>query len=545
MPADLVQVRFDGWKIHAAHAQREEDRISHGIGCDPHAFSRRPVFRLHVFQVKLDDAVAERVRQSLPGSAPASLPQIDTDSVVKSIQSINKAMGDAAEAGCLDRRLGRTYTRECLQSSTLRYKKIMKILGSVLFVAAVLGCGGCAKQRTTHDAADELPGDPVCECQQAKHLLQSLPNLQSPGNGILKLSPGQKQLFLDNHVLARLERVERNLHQPEKYGPVIRPDRPWEGGSIQIRGGPSWNPREKFWMIWYSGGYATSVDGLHWEKPVLSLRDYKGSRQNNLMLPHTEYIFKDPITGRELLRQIGDGITVDNPYYDSTDPDAGRRYKAVAYRGPVCCLTGGRGMGFYPAVSPDGRNWRVLETAFIPTGDESHFFKDEARNLYVATVKQAGPYGRSVYLSVSHDFDHWTDPRDCLIFHADSIDQQRGADRVRMHLERPDLRKPVYNRPEEYQTDIYNLPVFTYAGLYIGMPTVFNHSGNAFSNSDGFSMVELAVSRDLLHWERAGNREKFIPLSPVDGERIMTRRSYWLRTGPLSRVMSCGSIIRD
>ena len=32
-------------------------------------------------------------------------------------------------------------------------------------------------------------------------------------------------------------------------------------------------------------------------------------------------------------------------------------------------------------------------------------------------------------------------------------------------------------------------------------------------------MVELAVSQDLIHWERVGNREKFIPLSPLDGGR--------------------------
>ena len=49
------------------------------------------------------------------------------------------------------------------------------------------------------------------------------------------------------------------------------------------------------------------------------------------------------------------------------------------------------------------------------------------------------------------------------------------------------------------------------------MPTVFNHSGNTEYNSDGFSMVELAVSRDLIHWERVGKREKFIPLSEVEG----------------------------
>ncbi|PYV13593.1 MAG: hypothetical protein DMG07_13970, partial [Acidobacteria bacterium] len=171
------------------------------------------------------------------------------------------------------------------------------------------------------------------------------------------------------------------------------------------------------------------------------------------------------------------------------------------------------GMGFFPAVSADGRRWQMLDSAFIPTGDEAHLFHDEGKRLYVATVKHPGPYGRSVYLAASTDFDHWTDPRDCLIFHADARDQELGARRVRMHLESADLRKPVFHNPEEYVTDIYNLAVFPYEGIYIGMPTVFNHSGNTPYNSDGFSMVELVMSRDLVHWQRVGDRAKFIPLS--------------------------------
>ncbi|MFN0166329.1 MAG: hypothetical protein ACKV22_07840 [Bryobacteraceae bacterium] len=329
-----------------------------------------------------------------------------------------------------------------------------------------------------------------------------------------RLSPGRRQLFLDNHILEGLTNVTRTLHQPVKHGPVIRPDRAWEGESIQIRTGPSWNPAEKIWMMWYLRGYAASRDGEHWEKPMLGLRDYKGSRENNLMLPFTDYEFTDP-SGKRILRQNGDGTTVDNVFYDAKDPDPARRYKGMGYKGPICCLTGGHGMGFYPAVSPDGKQWSLLDSAFVQTGDESHLIHDEERNLYVATVKQAGPYGRSVYLAVSSDFSHWTDPRECLVFHADKRDQDLGAERVRMHLRNPQMRQPVFHNPAEYLTDIYNLAVVPYEGLYIGMPTVFNHSGNTAYNSDGFSMVELAVSRDLIRWERVGNRTKFIPLSPV------------------------------
>ena len=276
---------------------------------------------------------------------------------------------------------------------------------------------------------------------------------------------------------------------------------------LQIRTGPSWNPDEKIWMLWYTGGaYATSQDGIHWEKPILGLHERDGSSQNNLMLPLTKYEFTDA-SGREIANVKGDGTTVLKVFYDSRDPDPFRRYKGIAYKGPICCLKKSRGPGSHPAVSPDGRSWKVLD-AFIPSQDESHLFQDEERGLYVATVKHRGPYGRSVYLAVSRDFDNWTDPRECLVFHADKRDQELGARRVREHVESRDLRKPVYHNPEEYLTDVYNLPIFRYQGLYIGMPTVFNHSGNTKFNSDGFNMVELAVSRDLIHWRSSSQRQR-------------------------------------
>lgn len=338
----------------------------------------------------------------------------------------------------------------------------------------------------------ELAGDPVTCCSEAKALLYRIADPRPDAAGPVRLSPGVKQLFLDNYIVSRADNVQRKLHEPKKYGAVVRPDRPWEDGGIQIRTGPSWNPEQKLWMMWYGGGYATSPDGVHWEKPVLGLREFKGSRENNMLPPQ---------------------VTSYTIFYDRDEPDPRRRYKGLA-PGRQMHMRGG---GFYPAVSPDGRTWEVLKTSFVPSSDEWHLFRDERTGVYAATVKHGGPYGRSVYLSVSRDFEHWTDPRDCLIFHADKRDQELGARRVRLQAESKDLRKPVVNRPEEYNTDIYNLPVFSYHGLYIGMPTVYNASGRALDNSDGFNMVELAVSRDLIHWERVGHREKFLPLSPLEG----------------------------
>src|SRR5207247_10623694 len=80
----------------------------------------------------------------------------------------------------------------------------------------------------------ELPSDPVC-CNEAKALLATLPDFNSAPVSTVRLRMGQKQLFLDNYVLARLENVNRKLHQPQKYGPVIRPVQPWGEVATKVR----------------------------------------------------------------------------------------------------------------------------------------------------------------------------------------------------------------------------------------------------------------------------------------------------------------------
>jgi hypothetical protein len=80
---------------------------------------------------------------------------------------------------------------------------------------------------------------------------------------------------------------------------------------------------------------------------VLGLREFKGSKQNNLLPP--------PVTSYTI-------------FYDRTEPNPGRRYKGLASGGPLYL----RGGGFAPAVSPDGRTWKVLKTSFIPSSDECH-----------------------------------------------------------------------------------------------------------------------------------------------------------------------------
>jgi hypothetical protein len=60
--------------------------------------------------------------------------------------------------------------------------------------------------------------------------------------------------------------------------------------------------------------------------------------------------------------------------------------------------------------------------------------------------------------------------------------------------------------------------VFHYEGQYIGLPAMFHSSGKVpnYPNTDGFQVIQLAVSRDLKYWRRVADRAVFIGPSRLD-----------------------------
>jgi hypothetical protein len=313
------------------------------------------------------------------------------------------------------------------------------------------------------------------------------------------LRPGQRELFLDDYILGDLYRTTRVIHQPVKFAgnPVIRPDLPTDGQIIQTRSGPYWDEHEKIWKMWYiryghdgngagNAGYAHSKDGIHWEKPMLGLVEVNGNKQNNLVMvqgdPNAfiQHVLLDP----------------------KAPPD--RRYKGLI--GPH---------GRKPIVSADGLVFKPLDVPPIPSEDESHLSWDDRGGRYVLTVKHSGPFGRSVYLSLSKDFEHWSDPE--LIYSADAQDQALGEQYIREVEANPQMWRPTVNEPREYNTDIYNMAVFPYEGIYIGLPNYFESSGRILlargGNEDGINSPKLACSRNLITWTKVGDRAHFIPVS--------------------------------
>ena len=92
-----------------------------------------------------------------------------------------------------------------------------------------------------------------------------------------EVPPGLRQLFLDDHGIAKIENLNRTMHSPDKKGAVIRP-MPAVESSLQTRSAPQWDPKAKVFKLWLvvSGrgnangtAYVESKDGVHWIKPIL------------------------------------------------------------------------------------------------------------------------------------------------------------------------------------------------------------------------------------------------------------------------------------
>ena len=65
---------------------------------------------------------------------------------------------------------------------------------------------------------------------------------------------GERQLFLDDVGIAKIENLERAMHEPAKKGAVIRPD--WHKGEEHaiIRTAPVFDPKDKLFKLWMTDG---------------------------------------------------------------------------------------------------------------------------------------------------------------------------------------------------------------------------------------------------------------------------------------------------
>ena len=238
-----------------------------------------------------------------------------------------------------------------------------------------------------------------------------------------------RHLFLDLHDLTRVERLHRRVHQPQRHAdnPILRGDNPWETVA-SLYGTVLYDAAESRFRMWYLTGpyragmvqvrgrqalgnitllgYATSEDGVRWDKPVLNQLDIEGSTANNLI---------------DVGRTNCEGFAV---LFDEDEPDPQRRYKGFYWEhgGTDTFVTHedgrvlggeGEGDGMWLSYSPDGVHWtNSADNPLIPLGSDTtqSLVWDPMLGKYVV-FGRFGAGGRKVARAESADCVHFDAPQ--------------------------------------------------------------------------------------------------------------------------------------
>jgi len=144
--------------------------------------------------------------------------------------------------------------------------------------------------------------------------------------------------------------------------------------------------------------------------------------------------------------------------------------------------------------------------------DESNLSYDPLTETFIASTKIWTATGRSHAIWISKDFLSWTKLDE--IIEADEQDQQLAKKYILARQADKTLAQVNYE-PGHYHADIYNVGIFRYEGIYVGMPAFYYATAGAEPRTHGFHLVQLTSSRDLQNWNRLGDRKPFIGPSPV------------------------------
>ncbi len=295
------------------------------------------------------------------------------------------------------------------------------------------------------------------------------------------------ELFVDDHQVESASNLTRVIHQALKLDkPVVVPDKPWEGNRTAIQGTVLRDRDSGQLQMWYAAGglaFATSADGVHWDKPELPYVQHEG-RPTNLLF-----------TGGNLNVVI----------YDPDDPDASKRYKGLDSKRPGLHDF----LGYYSA---DGFVWHEYETSpLLNFGSENiSGMRDPATGKYLLFVRPHPPkpfptgleQKRIIALSTSDDFLHWSKPQ--WIVTPDDTDDAWVTD------------------PSQQRTEFYGMMGFAYGTQYLGMVPVLwvekvqEKTDPHQSRIDGPMEAQLVHSRDGMHWERSDPRDSVIARGPYD-----------------------------
>ena len=294
-------------------------------------------------------------------------------------------------------------------------------------------------------------------------------------------SPNDLHLLLDDRIVERVENAVLRVGAVAKHdaNPLFGQEHPWEVMYNNLYPNVLYDHEEGLYKIWHTMfvvdsayaettpaqrtpgsymkrvrvrrdglGYAVSRDGIVWEKPMLNVQPWEG-RPSNLLSEH--------VHGAGILK-------------DLLERDPARRYK-MFFRGGTMSVR----------FSPDGVHWGAyIDCPEIRAAGDTHnnaLWVDELKR-YVGFTRLWQDQRRVVGRTESPDFVHWSA----------AVEVLRGR-----HL-----------------FDVYAMPVFRYAGVYLGLPAIFDEVSDRVH-------TELAWSADTVTWHRVDAGTPLIANAPRKG----------------------------
>ena len=327
----------------------------------------------------------------------------------------------------------------------------------------------------------------------------------------------EKQLFIDDYVMDEMEGVSRVLNPAQKAAgnPLLTASSAWEDTTSLSVVTAFYDEEQKCFRMWHtaSGGvcYSTSSDGLNWERPPLGLVDFQGSKENNLVagLP-------GPTNGvipywPEML-----GMEHSPRYYKSLcrEQDGWAAY----YSGDGLMWTiGEKNPVLAHALLGDTCTTNKSSQAF-PKGV---FYKQAPHPKYLGFPQLRVRVGKSERRCVGFsgcpltfplNFVDWQSP--ILALAPDVLDDELAAERLAAAG-----RSTGLGLGQQCLAEFLGQSGFRWASIFLGLLWVLNTSDEMASTTDdkeslrdGIVEVQLTSSRDLVHWQRVGEREPILPL---------------------------------
>lgn len=293
-----------------------------------------------------------------------------------------------------------------------------------------------------------------------------VPYLASPPD-VINISVG-RQLFVDDFLIER--HTLKRTHHTATYladNPVVKPDKPWETKAgnqncptaMVFSDGVWYDPRDRLFKMWYMGRYcvttcyATSKDGIHWDKPAL-----------------------DVVKGTNIVDEgQRDSSTV---WLDLFETDPARRFKMFYY--PY------RMASWYEIfASADGIHWGKSVGHSGPTGDRATVFYNPFRKVWVYSIRAYAPgkigrYRRYWECKDAVTGANWREGEPGFWVGADRLDPRR-----------PDLKSV---KPE-----LYNLDCVAYESVIVGLFSIWYGQPKDRAKPNE---VYVGFSRDGYHWHR-------------------------------------------